>query len=111
MSFNKAKEAHEKLMSERKELPVNNKYQEGLSNFSNLIFVSELSEYARKKMLQSLNDLKKLVDKETPMKPKEEDGLLLCGKCENNTIALSGYSGEEWCCYACGRVIDWSVEE
>ncbi|WZU00335.1 hypothetical protein MGH68_12105 [Erysipelothrix sp. D19-032] len=36
MSFNKAKKAHEKLMSERKEVSVINKYQEALNKLKEL---------------------------------------------------------------------------
>ncbi|WP_159638264.1 hypothetical protein [Erysipelothrix anatis] len=55
--------------------------------------------------------LQELIDKETPIKPIEEDGLLLCGICKNHTVAIEGYTGEEWCCYACGQVIDWTNDE
>lgn len=60
---------------------------------------------------KAIQVIKELVDNQTPVKPKEDDGILLCGKCDNHTIALSGYEGEEWCCYACGQVIDWSDGE
>lgn len=102
MSFNKAKEAHEKLMSERKEVSVINKYQEALNKIT-----PTTSNYD---LIAATKTMQELVDKEIAMKPDTEVDydnrrFIYCGKCGEDI-------GENWnYCGYCGTEIDWSDEE
>ena len=105
MSFNKAKEAHEKLMSERKEVSGINKYQVSLNKIT-----PTTSNYD---LIAATKTIQELVDKETPMKPrKTEHGDYLCGKCDD--LVWEAYTSEKYerCSLRkCGQVVDWSDEE
>ena len=81
-----------------------NKHQEAL-NF--LDWHCEVSHVEQQDLLQ------KLVDKETPMKPKRN--LLLCPTCNSDIGVALDYSGEviskdNYCC-ECGQKIDWSDDD
>lgn len=98
---------------------MKNKYQEVFAKLLINIspFVALQSQEYIKDINECMNELRELVDKETPMKPlvkiwdlsltDEKD--ILCPKCN----ALFGTTEEYWesnyCC-DCGQKLDWSDE-
>lgn len=92
---------------------MKNKYQEALDEVENdLYYHSPKDEVTVKRQDKMIKTLQELIDKETPMKIKEEwvggddDDYIrhLCPKCNIDVFGYEDY------CERCGQKLDWGDE-
>ena len=110
-----------KILSLRKnqKLLQKNKYQEALNFIFGYALDGSLNNSESNMVREKVDILQKLVNKETPIKPKKIEEFITfngipykiakCPNCKGNNKVREYVSGNR--CYTCGQKLDWSDED